>query len=98
MTADFDSRTIGGSFHDWEFQDAGDSGFSAVDDVETVFENGSITGSRLSADLRGQGGGSTFTGTMEGQFFGPGAAEVGGVISGTNAAQVVEGWFGGTKQ
>jgi len=37
---------------------------------------------------------------MEGHFYGPAAAEAGGVLSGTlsDGDDVVRGWFGGTKQ
>ena len=37
---------------------------------------------------------------MTGQFFGPAAAEVGGVLQGTRTGDnsVVYGYFGGTKQ
>ena len=41
-----------------------------------------------------------FNGAMTGQFFGPAAAEVGGVLQGTRTGDnsVVYGYFGGTKQ
>lgn len=50
----------------------------------------------LNDDLQDAAG---FIGEMSGQFFGPAAVEVGGVLEGTNHVndEVVHGWFGGTR-
>ena len=57
-------------------------------------------GNQLTADLTGQQSQAGFTGDMTGQFFGPAAAEVGGILEGTNTgdSSVVHGYFGGTQQ
>ena len=49
---------------------------------------------------RGQGQTGRYEGTASGQFYGPAAAEVGGVFQGTHTGEssVLQGWFGGTKQ
>ena len=97
LTADFDGGTIGGSLGDWRVQGPGESGNSNVD-AEIVVQNGTITNSQLSAELAGMRDAADFTGNMAGQFFGPDAAEVGGVIDGESTDSVFEGWFGGKKQ
>ena len=66
-------------------------------------ENGAIQGGGLAASLRGSGGGASFTGNLRGQFFGPGAAEVGGVLDGSYSdlqvsGAVARGWFGAAMQ
>lgn len=50
----------------------------------------------LNDDLQDAAG---FIGEMRGQFYGPAAAEVGGVLEGRNhlSDHVVHGWFGGTR-
>ena len=63
-----------------------------------TLQNGTITNSDISAELVGSGDAADFTGDMTGRFFGPGAAEVGGVIDGEGTDSVFEGWFGGKKQ
>ncbi|MCY4453454.1 MAG: transferrin-binding protein-like solute binding protein [Immundisolibacterales bacterium] len=69
---------------------------------ELGIENGAIEEGTLTADLRGAQGGAAFDGDMTGRFFGPGAAEVGGVLEGSLTGQevvtVVQGWIGGKMQ
>lgn len=94
LNADFAAGTVGGAI---DQLDIPDSPLTRV-----AVENGQIRGSELSADLRGAQSGTTFDGNLAGRFFGPQAAEVGGVLEGTHAGPtattVVQGWFGGTKQ
>jgi len=97
LTADFDGGTIGGSLENWRVRGPGESGYSNVD-AEIVVQNGTITNNQLSAELTGMRDAADFTGNMTGQFFGPDAAEVGGVIDGESTDSVFEGWFGGKKQ
>ena len=54
---------------------------------------GTIAGGAFSATLSGEG----FTGDANGRFYGPGAAEVGGVLRGTRGDQTLSGWFGGGR-
>ena len=63
-----------------------------------VLEAGEITGSDLEANLTGSGMLSGFTGELEGHFYGPAAEELGGTITGEDATQVFNGFFGGDKQ
>ena len=97
LTADFDNQTIGGMLNDWSSRGPGESDFEDVNS-EVVIQNGSITNNELSAELVGRNDAAGFTGDMTGQFFGPGAAEVGGVIDGQSTDAVFVGWFGGKKQ
>ena len=99
LTADFDNRTIGGLLDDWSYRDFdGNSGYEDIDNAEIVIQNGTIANNELSAELVGRHDAADFTGNMTGQFFGPSAAEVGGVIDGEATDTVYEGWFGGKKQ
>ena len=95
LTADFDRSTVAGTLYDFR-----DNVLDIPLNTPILIENGAITDSRFTADLTGQGSYSGFEGDMAGQFFGPSAAEVGGVLKGTNTEDdtVVWGWFGGTKQ
>ena len=96
LEADFAASTVGGMIHKIRVQEPG-----AVDHVpatgEVTIQNGMIAQSGFTADLVQA---PYFTGDMTGQFFGPDAAEVGGVISGTDSVgrEVLQAWFGGTKQ
>ena len=94
LSADFDAGTVGGAIDQLVVPD------SPL--TEVAIENGAIRGSELSADLRGAEAGARFDGALAGRFFGPQAAEVGGVLEGTYAdpslTTVVQGWFGGEKQ
>ena len=96
LEANFDESTVGGMIDNFRVQE------SDADDYDTVggevaIQNGMIAQSGFTADLVQA---PYFTGDMTGQFFGPGAAEVGGIISGTDEVgrEVLQGWFGGTKQ
>ena len=97
LTADFDNQTIGGMLDDWSSRGPGESDFEDINS-EVVIQNGSITNNELSAELVGRHDAAGITGNMAGQFFGPGAAEVGGVIDAEDSDSVFEGWFGGKKQ
>ena len=96
LSADFDQGTVGGSVDNIQYRPPGGSWGSAQAQSWTI-ENGSITGNALAADVTAAG---VFDGDMEGRFFGPDAAEVGGTIQGTGLSDngVVYGYFGGTKQ
>ena len=69
---------------------------------EVAISNGAISGNEFTADLAGSIDPGTFDGDMSGQFFGPAAVEVGGVMSGEYAKPgetvVLHGFFGGKKQ
>lgn len=99
LTADFGASTVGGMIDGIEVQAPGQSVYQATDG-QWMIGNGSIVGNQLTADLTGQQSQAGFTGDMTGQFFGPAAAEVGGVLEGTNTGDnaVVHGYFGGIQQ
>lgn len=96
LNANFDQGTVGGSVDNLQYLPPGRSWVPAQARSWTI-ENGSITGNALSADVTAAG---VFDGDMEGRFFGPDAAEVGGTIQGTGLSDnaVVWGYFGGRKQ
>ena len=89
LTADFDNHSVDGKFSGVNLQNT---------TAEILIQNGAIANSAFTAELAGQGAAAAFEGDMTGQFFGPDAAEVGGVLSAGDADTVYEGWFGGTKQ
>ena len=99
LTADFDASTVDGSIDEIEVTPPGDAFFVPSSGNLTI-GNGVITDNELAADLTGTQDYADFAGNMIGQFFGPAAAEVGGVLQGTYNAgdSVVLGSFGGTKQ
>ena len=98
LSANFDQGTVGGSIDNLEFDPPGAGTWQPTTNARSLsIENGSITGNALSADVTAA---NVFDGDMEGRFFGPDAAEVGGTIRGTALTDnaVVYGYFGGEKQ
>ena len=106
LTADFDGGSIGGSITGITVPGASRP---EVIDGSLVFDNGRISGSRFTADVTGAPLPPTVTrmaGTATGEFYGPAAAEVGGVFRGKTTgvdpdgpfSSVWHGWFGGRKQ
>ena len=99
LTADFGASTVDGMIDRIEVQSPGQSAYGATNG-EWMIGNGAIASGRLTADLTGTQDHADFNGAMTGHFFGPAAAEVGGVLQGTRNGDdsVVYGYFGGTKQ
>ena len=95
LTADFGQSTVGGTIDDIEVTAPGESDYG-VADGQFTFQNGRIADGRLTADLSGSQDLATYDIDVNGQFFGPAAAEVGGELRGANSAEgtVVQGWFG----
>lgn len=96
LSANFDRGTVGGSVDNLQYRPPGRSWVPAQASSWAI-ENGSIAGNALSADVTAAG---VFDGEMDGHFFGPDAAEVGGTIQGTGLSDngIVWGFFGGTKE
>lgn len=98
LTADFDSRTVGGKMDNWRMYTTNAQQYLGINS-EFVIENGTITDNGLNAELTGRQDAAGISGSMNGQFFGPDAAEVGGIIeAGRSGIDVFEGWFAGEKQ
>lgn len=79
----------------------GTSRFNVNFGAKTI--SGTVSNSAYSADLRGTINGAAFSGAhngvnMSGNFYGPNAAELGGVYNGTSNGRSVVGSFGATKQ
>ena len=98
LNVDFGQSTVGGMIDNMYSRAPGQS--YAATNGHIMIENGMIADSGFIADLTGAQDHADFTGDMEGQFYGPAAAEVGGVLKGTYSAQnrVATGYFGGSKQ
>ena len=99
LDADFGASTVGGMIDKVEYR-AADQSFYAATNGHIMIEDGMVADSGFTADLTGTQDHADFTGDMEGQFYGPAAAEVGGVLKGTYSTQdlVLTGYFGGSKQ
>ena len=98
LNADFDAHSVAGMFDSFTVQAIG--GNPETSDIEIMIESGSIANNDISAHLVGQAGtdAAGFTGDMDGQFYGPDAAEVGGTIEGTqDDTTVFIGYFAGDK-
>ena len=100
LMADFASGDVTGSIQDLEAR-LGNEPYES-DPTVIAISNGAISGNGFTADLAYSDLEATFDGDMAGQFFGPAAAEVGGVLSGTLVEPaetiVYHGFFGGKKQ
>ena len=96
LTADFGAGSVSGTFDDFVRGSDGSAAAGAM-----TF-NATVSGNTLSAsDLAGSGGLAGFAnGSVAGAFYGPGAAEVGGVFEAADAgnANLISGWFGGDRQ
>ncbi len=97
LTADFGASTIIGSMDQFEFRWRESNSYTSAPSTIVNIKNGTISNSQFTANLTSNTG---FSGNMEGHFYGPGAAEVGGIWEGTNSTnnRVFHGYFGGDKQ
>jgi hypothetical protein len=87
LAVNFGARTLIGSFHDISTgRVGGNLPTGDVSGFNDIFINAQISGGSLSGTVTGGAGGS---GTIEGDFFGPAASEVGGVFRMTGAGDTV---------
>lgn len=99
LTADFAASTISGMIDGIETRSPGESSYRTSTEVLTL-AGGTIADSAFTADLTGAGDeDSRYEGDVSGQFFGPAAEEVGGVLQATHTGDdtVLTGWFGGKR-
>ena len=101
LMADFANSDVTGRIHGIETRaDAASQYVSSTD--ELAISSGIISGNEFTADVAGSVSPGTVDADMSGQFFGPAAAEVGGVMSGeyTEPGEIIvlHGFFGGKKQ
>ena len=96
LTAEFDNRSVDAMFHTWETRVPGESSYESADaNTVVTTQNGMFTNTGFTADFVGAGDAARFAGSINGQFFGPDASEVGGTGHGMNGSDVLIGWFGG---
>jgi hypothetical protein len=94
LTADFAAGSVGGEINALERRTPNQSEYAGVSGRFTI-DNGSISGNELSGGLSGLG----YSGTVDGAFFGPAAAEVGGVMQATDANRnMLHGHFRGRQE
>ena len=113
LEANFANSGISGQFDGLQIQGPGNSQYNALGSGNSFdISNGVIAGSGFTADWTGvdtdansapEDSARGFSGAMSGGFYGPAAAQVGGVLSGSRAAtattpeQLIVGGFGGEK-
>ena len=97
-TAVYNGLSLGS--HTGDVYGEGTSRFNVNFGAKTI--SGTVSNAAYSADLRGTISGAAFSGThngvnMSGNFYGPNAAELGGVYSGTSNGLPVAGSFGAKR-
>ena len=94
LTADFAAGSIAGEIDQLTRRMPGETDYSATSG-RLLIDNGSISGNELSGDLSGLG----YTGTVNGAFYGPAAAELGGMLQATDAnSNMLHGMFRGRQE
>ena len=110
LTADFGESTVQGRVDNVNLNRPGDNEYlplSATD--QFVIENSVFENNQFTADLRGEDSNALapldesvrgIEGSIVGQFFGPAAEEVGGILKATRTEDnsEVKGWFGGDRE
>ena len=97
-TAVYNGLSLGS--HTGDVYGEGTSRFNVDFGAKTI--SGTVSNAAYSADLRGTISGASFSGThngvnMSGNFYGPNAAELGGVYNGTSNGRSVVGSFGAKR-
>ena len=93
LTANFGQGTVGGRATGLERRAPGESDYTSVSGTLT-FGSGRIAGNTLTTTVEGL----SYSGSMEGAFYGPGAVEVGGVMQATHTdGRLLHGWLAGEK-
>ena len=107
LNADFDQGSLDGTVTPLEASAPGTNTFAPLTGQSITITNGQITRSSFTADWQGNDPANNptasvgdFSGEMEGDFYGPGAAEVAGVWEGSDSRSetVAGGVFGGGQQ
>ena len=97
----FANSDVTGRAHDTEARKDRTSQYGAGNG-ELVISNGAFSGNEFTANVAGAVSPGTIDADLFGRFFGPAAAEVGGVLSGKYAERgetiVLYGFFAGKKQ
>ena len=107
LTADFDAGALDGLILGISVRRPGESEYSPLSDT-TWFEigNGRIVDGQLAATLTGRDSNAAaamdatvrgYEGGVLGEFYGPAAEEVGGVLNASRDDRVMAGWIGGTR-
>ena len=110
LEANFGSSEVSGRIDELERREPGESSYQPLGSGSSIsISNGMIAGSGFSADWMevdtdpNNAGEPLFSGTMNGGFYGPAAAEVAGEFNGsrpataTDSEQIMVGVFGGSK-
>ena len=110
LTADFGESTVQGRVDNVNLNRPGDNEYLPLSDTDQfVIENSVFENNQFTADLRGEDSNALapldesvrgIEGSIVGQFFGPAAEEVGGILKATRTEDnsEVKGWFGGDRE
>ena len=100
MTADFSAGSVTGSVSNVESRPGNSGQYTSSADGTGLTFNATVSDNAISASaLTGAGDLAVYTtGSVEGAFYGPEAAEAGGVFEGTATNKLLQGWFAGSKQ
>ena len=110
LTADFGESTVQGRVDNVNLTRPGDNEYLPLSDTDQfVIENSVFENNQFTADLRGEDSNALapldesvrgIEGSIVGQFFGPAAEEVGGILKATRTEDnsEVQGWFGGDRE
>lgn len=98
MTADFAAGTVTGAVSNVVSRPSLRGTDTSSPSTGLTFQ-GTVSGNSITAsNLSGTGAFAGYSGSAEGAFYGPGAAEVGGVFEGTATNKLLQGYFAGDKQ
>ena len=110
LTVDFGNRTVTGSIPTLRWRGNDESQQTVASSTQSIeISNGQITNGRLTANLTGVDSNTNapltqtfrgYTGTMQGEFYGPAAQEVGGAIAMESSRhnRVIAGNFGAKRK
>ena len=105
LTADFDGSTLDGMVFGITVRRAGEDDYSRLSDTTYfVIDGGRIVDGQFTATLAGADSNESaamdetvrgYEGNVLGEFYGPAAEEVGGVLNASRSDRVLYGWLGG---
>ena len=97
MTADFAAGTVAGTVSNVHSRPSFTGTYTSSPSTGLTFQ-GTVNGNEITASaLTGTGTFAEYSGMAKGAFYGPAAAEVGGVFEGTATDKLLQGYFAGDK-
>ena len=98
MAANFAAGTVTGTVSNVDSRPSWRGTYTSSPSTGLTFQ-GAVAGNSITASsLSGTGAFAGYSGSAEGAFYGPNAAEVGGVIEASATNKLLQGYFAGDKQ